>query len=77
MASFRASPSAASCELAASFVKQFCTSAEAYPSFASLLGELSAAALPALRRPDAPEELLTSYLELCALRAKLSALGVG
>ena len=69
----KASPSAAGCELAASFVKQFCTSSEAYASFASLLGELSAAALPALRRADTPppEELLTAYLELCALHATL------
>ena len=79
VASFRAAPSAAGCDLASSFVKQFCTTSEAYASFASLLAELSAAVLPALRSADvdAPEELLTSYLELCALHAKLSALGVG
>jgi hypothetical protein len=73
VASFRAAPSAAGCELACSFVRQFCTSTEAYASFASLLAELSAAVLPALRQPDsgAPEELLTSYLELCELYAKL------
>ena len=73
VASFRAAPSAAGCDLASSFVKQFCTTSEAYASFASLLAELSAAVLPALRSADvdAPEELLTSYLELGELYAKL------